>query len=369
MRVNFVGDMVLDSSHELICDESLKELLETGDYNVLNLEGPFCTNLSPALKSGPTIHQSSNLVGWLERYNFKILSLANNHIMDYGFKGLEQTIQLLTFASAIGAGNWADAYKPLIIDSNNIKVGLLSLTELQFGVLHDRWEQSNLMGCAWINHSSVPSIIAHLKTEVDFVVVLAHAGLEGVDVPLPEWRDCYKELINSGADIVIGSHPHVIQGYEVYNNKVIFYSTGNFAFCSDSLKSDNNQSLGMCVTIDFTETGFAFQVNGTVFKNDTISLVSKESFISKLNYLNTLLEEKAYLPYVTSVCSRHLKDYYHLFNLGGLIHPDRMIIKTIARYLLGRCNIVHLLNNLQCESHRWCICRALKQDMRNGFNN
>jgi hypothetical protein len=65
------------------------------------------------------------------------------------------------------------------------------------------------------------------------------------------------------------------------------------------------------------------------------------------------------------MCLRHLADYYKLCSMGGYIHPDGHILKSIVRFLRGNCRSVHMLNNLQCESHRWTFARALR--LRNGI--
>ena len=71
-------------------------------------------------------------------------------------------------------------------------------------------------------------------------------------------------------------------------------------------------------------------------------------------------EDSKYLAYVESACMKWMDSYNMLFSMGGYIHPDKKLIKSIVRWLLGRCRSVHALNNLQCESHRWTISRAMR---------
>ena len=104
------------------------------------------------------------------------------------------------------------AYDPLVVNIKGIKFGFINASEAQFGALTTNESES---GYAWINHKRINETVIHLKEveSVDYIIFFAHAGLEHYDIPLIEWRNRYKELCDLGADCVIGSHPHVPQGY------------------------------------------------------------------------------------------------------------------------------------------------------------
>src|SRR5690606_3657601 len=116
------------------------------------------------------------------------------------------------------------------IEINGIKIGFFAGTSCDFSALKDKWTDKDKVGCSWINQIQVNNIIRTAKEQCDHLIILSHGGIEFMDVPLPEWRDRYRELIDLGADAVIGTHPHVPQGIEIYNKKPIFYSLGNFYF-------------------------------------------------------------------------------------------------------------------------------------------
>ncbi len=108
----------------------------------------------------------------------------------------------------LGAGtSFRDTYAPLILQKNGLEIALIACGESQFGCLKYP-EQSD--GYAWIFSEQIAKNIMNLRNEVDFIIVLPHAGLEMADIPLPEWRHFYRTLIDYGADLVIASHPHVI---------------------------------------------------------------------------------------------------------------------------------------------------------------
>lgn len=359
MKLNFMGDLVIQNPENIRIGENLKDCLDKSNYNIVNFEAPIREEKGISeLKSGPNICQSADNQSWLSQNNFQILAMANNHIMDYGTQGLENTLSCLKNCKHIGVGNWEEAYSPLIIEEGNLKVALFSMAELQFGILQDD-DNRDKQGCAWINHFSVNEIIRHTKKEVDFVVMIAHAGLEGIELPLPEWRCRYRELIDAGCDVIIGGHTHTAQGYEVYKGKPIFYSLGNFCFEKDKPAKDTKWNIGEVVSIEFTKTTLSFVVSGTTFQNNTIELMDKATWGTYLHQLNEKLSVN-YMDQINQICNRMMDGYNNLFSMGGYIHIDRMLIKSILRYLLGRCNSLHALNNLQCESHRWTICRAIR---------
>ena len=130
----------------------------------------------------------------------------------------------------MGAGHDAEAaYAPLIKSLGGLKIGMVNACEAQFGVI-DLFERDSTAGYAWINHPRIDTNILALKKECDFVIVFAHAGLEFQNIPQKEWRARYRHLCDLGADVVVGSHPHVPQGFEEYGDALIFYSLGNFYF-------------------------------------------------------------------------------------------------------------------------------------------
>lgn len=248
--------------------------------------------------------------------------------MDYGTAGLKTTINTIEKSvQYLGAGSWGEAYKPLILEKDDIKVALFSMTELQFGVLHNI-EQTDIQGCAWINHPSVNCLVGEMKRQVDYVIVMAHAGLEGEDIPLPEWRNCYRELIDNGYDVVIGGHTHTAQGYEICKGIYIFYSIGNFYFEKDSSRNPK-WCMDECVRLDIHKDDISYRLYGTNFMNHRIELTDSEQWNHIIQQLNEKLAVN-YWEQVNEICSRKLQDYNNLFSASAYIHIDRNLLKSIA---------------------------------------
>lgn len=360
-RLTFYGDFVVRHVSNLEIDGLLGQKIHSSDFNIVNFEAPIQSLNTPSLKSGPSIQQDINAPIWLNQYAFNVFTLANNHMMDYGDMAARETEETLGHEKCVGLGLGKEAYKPLLLEKNGIKVAILALAELQFGMVHDSFTQANDYGCAWINHPCVNRLVRETKKKVDFLIIVAHAGLEGVDIPLPEWRERYRELIDEGCDAVIGGHTHTAQGYEIYHGKPIFYSLGNFCF-QDNLTGEESWNIGECVSLKLSKDGnMEFEVYGTqLVDGNKLMLIDEKVWIDKLRHLNQLLETPGYISHVNEICRKAMLDYNTLFSMGGYIHIDRHIVRSLARWLFGRCKDVHILNNMQCESHRWTIARALR---------
>ena len=141
IRLFFTGDVAYKKNKKLLSDE-LNNIMKSYDIKCCNLEAPIVEetmNLEKAKKAGPSLCQGHKEIEELIISGFNMFSLANNHIMDYGIKGLNNTIESLNNQIVIGAGNnKKEVYETKIIDRNNIKVGFLSIAENGFGSCVDK---------------------------------------------------------------------------------------------------------------------------------------------------------------------------------------------------------------------------------------
>jgi len=246
------GDIVnYKNTDGLVCSNSLSKIISNADYSICNFEAPVEGVGTPILKAGPHHYQRAATVRGLKQQGFDLMCLANNHMLDYGAEALEKTIEIANEEGleTIGAGmNFKEAYEPLIKVINNIKIGFINVCEAQFGVI-DYFSDADEPGYGWINHSEVDKQVIKLNQICDFVIVLAHAGLEHYSIPQKEWRYRYRHLSDLGADLVIGSHPHVPQGYEYHNDSLIFYSLGNFYFDSKNYINKEERSYSLLINL------------------------------------------------------------------------------------------------------------------------
>ena len=365
IKINIFGDFLTKKEIPKI-DNELKEIIKVGDYNVVNFEAPVVSSeMRPLHKSGPAHCQISEGPHWLQNIGFNVFTFANNHMMDYGAEGLISTMEFFRDTNLIGAGTWEEAYKPYIIEKDGIKVALLSLTHCEFGTLTDRYDQRDISqyGTAWINHPMVDSLIVKLKNEVDHIIVIAHAGIENIEQPLPEWRDRYHSLVDLGCSAVIAGHPHIIQGYEEYEGSPIFYSLGNFFFPKNTRKN-LPWYHSLMVNLQITKDRISYSYRPLVFENLYIRIDESDycrNYMDKI--LKVLKDEKQYLDYVNKKCLELQPFYDYMFYASGYF-PLNMskLLKRILYlpYSFKKKTCTHLINNIRCESHRWAIIRSLK---------
>lgn len=201
------------------------------DFVVGNLESPLLEKGTPApykcvLKGKP---------GWAEimrSAGVRLVSLANNHVMDYGPAGLLKTIKALEGAEIlfIGAGeNIEKARLPYFQKIDGTMTAFLARSNV-FVNSSNYIASPTKPGVAFFEIEEIKSTVRECKKQADKVILLLHWGLEHYDYPPVSQKKLAKDLIEAGVDVIIGHHPHVLQGTERINNGIVCYSLGNFIF-------------------------------------------------------------------------------------------------------------------------------------------
>lgn len=210
--------------------ESCSKYVERADISILNLEGALSDRGTPvrhksSLRSHPYWFKGINNTG------FNVLNLANNHIFDFGIDAIDDTLQLIdnTDMHYVGFGNNLEtARRPLTLHINEIDVAILSYcTVVNRAHLY---ADETKPGIPFADVSAIQAGIRTAKDSADVVIVLFHWGLENFLYPTPEQIMLGHAAIDAGAALVLGHHPHVIQGIEKYKHGIIAYSLGNFIF-------------------------------------------------------------------------------------------------------------------------------------------
>lgn len=221
------------------------------DISFANLETP----LTPGriIKTGEFAFRSDpQSIAGLKSAGFDILSLANNHIPNFGQAGLDSTFQILGENNIfyVGAGiDDVQARQPIIMSIKGLKFGFLAYNDPSVVPVSYQAKESQA-GTAFMDIDSLKEDIARLKPQVDWLIVSMHSGDEYQARPNKKQIEFAHTAIDAGADVVIGHHPHVVQTMEEYQGKYIFYSLGNFVF--DQLWSEDTRR-GLIVKIIFTK--------------------------------------------------------------------------------------------------------------------
>jgi len=204
---------------------------ENTDLSFVNLECCISSTGSPVAGKEFTFEGPADSAGALGMGGIKVVSLANNHSKDYGTAAFLETLGHLqqNGIAWCGAGkNSAEAYSPAVLDAHGTKVAFVAFT----WVIPDGWPATATSpGCATTtDRNRVAQTIEEAKAKAAYVVASFHWGIELATSPNEEQRSLAHLAVDSGADLVLGHHPHVVQGLELYKNRLIAYSLGNFVF-------------------------------------------------------------------------------------------------------------------------------------------
>lgn len=223
------------------------DFLRSADLTFGNLEGPI-SERGTRLGSIYSFRFPSGSGEALALAGFDVLSLANNHIWDYGAEALEDTIDILRLnkIAFVGAGrNYEEANRPHVAEVNGTKIAFLAYTNLYPVSLVASLERP---GVSDPELEFIKSTIRNLKSEVDIIIVSWHWGGEYKQNASEEQRRIARELIGSGADLIVGHHPHVVQEVERIGSGWAAYSLGNFVF-DQSFSPQTRRGLMLKVTL------------------------------------------------------------------------------------------------------------------------
>ena len=239
--------------------KNVKSVFEADDLTIANLEGPLTTSQDYAQKTF-AFQGKPEYVNILTEGDIEAVTLANNHSKDHFEQGMQDTKDILDEKEIAHFGYDESS----VIDVKGIQVGLL--------------------GYAFPSEVStdMKKAITELKEKCDLVIVYFHWGIERDKAPMESQRSLAKQTIDAGADLIIGSHPHVLQGIETYKGKKIVYSLGNFCFGGNKNPSDKD-------TMIYQHT-FSFENDELVKEESKVIPCMISSTSSRNNYQPTIVE-------------------------------------------------------------------------------
>jgi gamma-polyglutamate biosynthesis protein CapA len=278
------GDMMLDRYIRRFIDNKGVDALFTNITPILkdkvmivaNLEGGF-TNFTPKPLNPNNVSFTFDpkIVPELKKLGFTHFSLANNHSLDFGAEGLRQTKEFLDKEDLKYFGDYKNKSALSYIESiGNFTIGLVGYHELFDPDI-----------------TSVVNEIKDIKDQTDFIIIYPHWGAEYKTNFSKSQQDKAYQFIDAGADAVIGAHPHVIQPIEIYKNKAIFYSLGNFIF--DQTFSKNTQQ-GLAINIKLENENINYEIITLESKNlipYILDSSGRETILSTIANNSTVSEE------------------------------------------------------------------------------
>ena len=243
-----VGKIMAEQNNWLYPFEHVREYLQKADLVFGNLEGPI-SGRGRNQGSIYSFNMDPYVVQGLIDANIDVLSVANNHIFDYGPLAFIDTLAVLRLSGidTVGGGvNFEEAHRPLVRDMKGTKVAFLAYTNL---LPRSLGEKNSVPATSYLDEEIMKHDIEAAKTLVDIVMVSFHWGDE-YSTKHNDWQErIAHEAINTGASLVVGHHPHVVQEVEEYHGGYIAYSLGNFIF-DQNFSEDTSKGLVLEVTVN-----------------------------------------------------------------------------------------------------------------------
>lgn len=214
----------------------VRKRMAEADIMMINNEFSYSDRGAPLAGKEFTFRAKPSMVENLKKLSVDLVSLANNHVYDYGPDAFLDTLDSLSLGDIpyAGAGrNLEEAKRAVYFVSGGMKIAFVSATQIERSTIYTKGARDDTPGVLRTDDVSVYSnAIETAKENSDFVVVYVHWGTEGTNYFSEDQRKLGQQFIDSGADLVIGCHPHVLQGIEYYKGTPIVYSLGNFWFNS-----------------------------------------------------------------------------------------------------------------------------------------
>jgi poly-gamma-glutamate synthesis protein (capsule biosynthesis protein) len=233
--------------------DGVRKELTSSDINFANLESPIAEGGEEYTGKKFRFRAEPQVANALRNAGFNLVSLANNHSMDFGGEALLETLHHLSDNGIawIGAGkNLYESHKMAIYTIKGKKIAFLaySLTQpVEF------FAGKNRPGTAPGYEKLVTADITNARNQADYVIVSFHWGKEANSTVQEYQRTAAHKAVDAGADIIIGHHPHILQGVERYKKGIIFFSLGNFTFASKSKTADVSAMIRLKLNDDRRE--------------------------------------------------------------------------------------------------------------------
>ncbi len=368
---NNVG-FFLNAQSERLVDEKLKNVLDTADYRLFNLETPLTDVATPIDKNGPNFMAPAKAVNGIKALKVDFVTLANNHILDQGEQGLISTIEALMKAGInyAGAGKTLKkAQKPFILERFDEKIGIYCCAENEFSIATNKSAGANPFDPL----ESLEQISA-LKEECTYVIVLYHGGKECYRYPSPYLRKVCRKIVDSGADLVVCQHSHCVGCEEKWSDGIIVYGQGNFIF--DSGSDNDCYRTGLLLEVETNGKAKADIAYIPFSNTDGITACSEEMQYVLDGFRKRSLEitQEGFVNEVYGKFAKErINDYLESFLGDRTKNPVFRILNKISRgryfdVLIKRIykehNILKIKNYILCEAHRELLLKGLEEQER-----
>ncbi|MBP3542711.1 MAG: CapA family protein [Lachnospiraceae bacterium] len=260
-----------------IVSMELRAEMLTADIMLANQEFAFSERGEPMEDKQFTFRVAPRYARMFTDMGMDVVSLANNHALDYGHDALMDSFEALEKEGIryVGAGeNYERAKKLEIIEAGGMKIGILAASRV---IPVAEWNAGTARPGMFTTYdpTAILQEIEAGKKNCDVLLVYVHWGEEKAEFPEEYQVNMARQYIDAGADAVIGSHPHVMQGIEYYKDKIIAYSLGNYIF---SARTGNTAMLRLTFKEDGTQAAQLVSVDASAFPLDAMPYERQDEF-------------------------------------------------------------------------------------------
>lgn len=318
------------------------------DFKIANLECPIVSgHEKPIYKTGPNLSMPVRYKELLKSMKLDAVTLANNHIGDYGDDGVRSTLCELDNLGIlhVGAGeNIDDAYHAISFSKEDVSASILSICENEFGVAEE-----NKCGVAGYDVGRLVKKLNEEKKHHDHVIVMMHGGNEFNPLPSPGAQRRYRCIVDFGATAVIGTHTHCPQGFESYHGGIIVYSLGNYYFPSQKHRAESDLwNAGYICVLRLDKAGVKMEIvpHRYFFDEDCFEYLRGEARNKFIQYLENI---NSYL------CNPD--DMKNMFKAWSLMYGKKYAERLkwsedISDEKIKKKQTLEIQNMFRCEAHR-----------------
>jgi poly-gamma-glutamate synthesis protein (capsule biosynthesis protein) len=329
---------------------------EKADFVVANLECPLIENPAPIQKTGPTFGENNACINGIRNGGIDLLCLANNHIMDHGPAGLENTMKVCAAAgiATVGAGRTlADARRIFIRQIGSVRIGILAVAEHEFSIA-----TKDSAGASPLDLIDYVRNVNDHGGAYEYLIVLLHGGDE-FHVPSPGLQNTCRFMIEMGADAVIVQHPHVLGGHEYYRGGHIVYGQGALLMDEAIYRDRKSFHEGFLVKLNIAADASSSMELIPFRQSDPAPGARRMTNEQEIEFRRSLEEKSKALQDETHIrdrwrrfCAENKHDY-----LSGLLAHNRALRKFNARgmiekLLYSKRALLGTRNLVCCETHR-----------------
>lgn len=341
--------------------ERVREVIKSADFSFVNFESPIVEDgYKPIPKCGPNLRCTPEAAEAVKYAGFTGVTMANNHILDYGSDGLHKSVECCKSQGLdiVGVGdNLADAEKVLYLNKDGKRLAVINCCEHEFSIASETESGANPL-----NPIRQYYAIKEARSRADYVLVIVHGGHEHFQLPSPRVQETYRFFIDAGADAVVNHHQHCYNGYEFYKGKPVFYGLGNFAFDLSSQKEETFWNRGFMVELSFADSiGFAIYPYKQYAEMPSVDLLPENAYITQLEQLNEFIADETKLQNAISDyyqrCSRYELSLFEPYS--GRISSKLLSMGFLPRFLTKKKALM-IRNHIECQSHRDKLIYAIK---------